>query len=187
MLKINSTTFRLVLSSLLFICLYTSSAFCATANNHSQANFFQHFSGNLATELTLAKEQKKFGVLLFFGTKHCPFCRRMKRTVFNQINVQQHYQSHFRLLDIDIESTQHLTDEKNQRLSHIDYAKAHRVRLTPTIVFLDLNGELRYRQVGMIADPQEFIWLAQYVTSGQTKEQNFSTYKMHKRSRHQGQ
>jgi len=188
MLKINSTAFRLVLSSLLFICSSAATALSETANsNNSRADFFHNFSGSLATELALAKEQKKFGVLLFFRTAHCPFCLRMKDTVFNQTSVQQYYKSHFRLLDIDIESAQHLTDEKNQRLSHIDYAKAHRVRLTPTIAFLDLNGELTYRQVGMIADPKEFIWLAEYVISGQTKVQNFTTYKMHKRSRNHAQ
>jgi len=182
MLKINSSILRLILVSLFSIYSYGTFAYAASPNiKIQQRDFFHSFSSNLTTELAIAKKENKFGVLLFFSTSHCPFCLRMKTTVFNQKNVQTYFQSNFRLLEIDIESTQFLFNEKGQQLNHIDYAKTHRVRLTPTIAFLDQNGELIYRQIGMIVDPQEFIWLGEYVTSGQARKQNFASYKMNKR------
>lgn len=66
-------------------------------------------------------------------------------------------------------------------MSRVDFAKTHRVRLMPTIVFFNTQGEPVYRHVGMIADPQEFEWLGEYVVSGHTCKQNFATFKMSKR------
>jgi thioredoxin-related protein len=182
MQKINSLILRIILASLLCICSYSATAYSAAPNDKtSNLDFFHTFSGSIPTELALAKKENKFGALLFFSTSHCPFCIRMKKTVFNQIDVRTYFQSNFRLLEIDIESNQLLTDEQNQQVNYMDYAKLNRVRLTPTIAFLDQSGDLIYRQVGMIVDPQEFIWLAEYVMSGQTRKQNFATFKMNKR------
>ncbi|MBL4783746.1 MAG: thioredoxin fold domain-containing protein [Porticoccaceae bacterium] len=147
----------------------------------SKHDFFHTFSGSLSTEIALATKENKFGLVLFFGTQHCRFCHRMKGTVLNQETVKQTYQQHFKSFDIDIESAQMLTDEQNIKVSYKDYAKTHRIRLTPTIVFLNLQGESVYRQVGIIADPQEFIWLAEYVANGHTNKQSFAAFKMNKR------
>ena len=180
--KINSSISRLILASLFSIYSYGAFAYSASPNNKAQKyDFFHTFSNSLVTELAIAKKENKFGVLLFFSTSHCPFCLRMKSTVFNQKDVQTYFQSNFRLLEMNIESPQLLFDEKGQQLKHIGYAKTQRIRLTPTITFLDQNGELVYRHVGMIVDPQEFIWLGEYVITGQTRKQNFATFKMYKR------
>jgi thioredoxin-related protein len=101
--------------------------------------------------------------------------------VFNQASVQQYFRPRFQLIEIDLQSKQQLTDLRHQQLSYLELAKKHRVRLTPTLVFIDQQGDVIYRQVGMIADPQEFIWLGEYVLSGQNSEQSFAAFKVNKR------
>ena len=105
----------------------------------------------------------------------------MKTTVFTEHSVQQFYRQHFQILDIDIESDQKITLLNKQLSTYQHLAKNSRVRLTPTIVFINLEGEPVYKHIGIIADPQEFIWLGEYVLSGETAKQRFASFKMHKR------
>jgi len=173
---------RLTLLTLLLICFTSALAYSASPpKNTLKGDFFHTFSNSLPAEFAHAKKENKFGLMLFFSTSHCPFCKRMKTTVFNQADVQKYFQSQFRLLEIDIESPQPLVTKNGKEKPRLDFSKTHRVRLTPTIVFLNTEGEPVYRHVGVIADPQEFIWLGEYVVSGQTRKQNFATFKMNKR------
>ena len=89
----------------------------------------------------------------------------MKTTLFKQANVQTYYPLNFSLLDINIESDKHLIDEQGQRLKQISYAELHRIRLMPTSIFLNQQGQPIYRHVGMIVDRQEFTWLGEYLLS----------------------
>ncbi|ORU89621.1 MAG: hypothetical protein A6F71_01280 [Cycloclasticus sp. symbiont of Poecilosclerida sp. M] len=166
---------------ILLLPLWVTAGSSAPNNKVTEPSFFHSFSGSIVSELDQIKEQTKTGVVLFFSTQHCRFCKRMKATVFNQRSVQEYYRQHFRILELDIESDTTLVDELAQTTPYLDYAKRHRVRLTPTIVFLNHAGETVYRHVGMIADPQEFIWLAEYVVSNQTRKQNFTNFKINKR------
>jgi len=178
----NQLTIRLFLATLLIAwCAGCFAMSTSPESDDSKHDFFHTFSGSLPEELALLKKQNKAGLVLFFSTQHCRFCQRMKTTVFNQPAVQQYFQQRFQLIEIDIESKQRLTDEQRQQISYIEFAKKHRIRLTPTLLFIDQQGEVVYRHVGMIADPQEFIWLGEYVLSGQNREQSFASFKVNKR------
>ncbi|HIL92098.1 MAG: thioredoxin fold domain-containing protein [Cycloclasticus sp.] len=182
MLKITSLKIHLAVASLFLVWGSSVLAYSFSPTNTApKHDFFHTFSGNLLTELKQVKKDNKFGVMVFFSTSHCHFCRRMKAIVFNQASVQHYFRSYFQLIEVDIESGQQLTDVSGATSSYIEYAKNNRVRLTPTITFLDQHGDHVYRHVGMIADPQEFIWLGEYVTNGQTRKQSFATFKMNKR------
>jgi thioredoxin-related protein len=178
----NQLTIRLFLATLLIAwCAGCFAMSTSPESDDSKHDFFHTFSGSLPEELALLKKQNKTGLVLFFSTPHCRFCQRMKETVFNQASVQQYFRPRFQLIEIDLQSKQQLTDLRHQQLSYLELAKKHRVRLTPTLVFIDQQGDVIYRQVGMIADPQEFIWLGQYVLSGQNSEQSFAAFKVNKR------
>jgi|TARA_R110002074_G_scaffold81724_1_gene182979 thioredoxin-related protein len=175
-------TIRLFLATLLIAwCAGCFAMSTSPESDDSKHDFFHTFSGSLPAELALLKKQNKTGLILFFSTQHCRFCQRMKKTVFNQASVQQYFQQRFQLIEIDIESKQRVTDRQHQQISYIELAKNHRVRLTPTLVFINQQGDIVYRHVGMVADPQEFLWLGEYVLSGQSSEQSFAAFKVNKR------
>ena len=149
--------------------------------NNSKQDFFHTFNDDLPAALATAKAKNKFGLVLFFGTQHCRFCHRMKATVLSKPHVQAFYRQHFQLIDIDIESAKQLRTTRAQQQSYIEFAKTHRVRLTPTIIYTDEKGETIYKHMGIIADPKEFIWLGEYVINGETAKQSFASYKMKRR------
>jgi len=167
---------------LLFISCSSTYAYSdAPIKNLQKHELFHNFSGDISAELAIVKQQKKAGLLLFFSTQHCPFCQRMKKTVLNQATVQQYFKSHFQMIEIDMESAKTLIDQQQQHISFKSYAKAHRVRLTPTIIFLDTSGDRLYQHSGIIANPTEFFWLGEYVTQGHTKRLSFAQFKTNKR------
>ncbi|PCH83094.1 MAG: thioredoxin [Piscirickettsiaceae bacterium] len=175
---------KIILFALLLITTWSAEAFSnspAPIANESKLDFFHTFNGSLPAQLAITKEKNKFGLVLFFGTTHCPFCHRMKTTVLTEPAVQQYYRQHFQLIDMDIESEALITTQNDINVSYIELSKSHRVRLTPTISFIDTRGITVYRHVGMIVDPQEFLWLGEYVFSGQTSKQSFASYKTKKR------
>lgn len=150
-------------------------------SNVSKQEFFHTFSNDIPAQLALAKKDNKFGAMVFLSTPHCRFCKRMKTTIFNQAAVQSYFRQNFQLFEINIESKQIITNEQNQAITVSEYADNNRVRLTPTIIFLDQQGNQTYRHVGIIADPKEFLWLGEYVITEQTQIKNFSAFKMSKR------
>jgi len=182
MQKLRNITILFISLILLFISSSTTYARSELPLKKLQKHeLFHNFSGNIAAELAIVKQQDKAGLLLFFSTQHCPFCQRMKETVLNQAMVQKYFKSKFQMIEIDMESKQSLSTAQQQQLSYKSYAKTQHVRLTPTIIFLSPMGEKLYQHTGIIANPTEFLWLGEYVSQGYTKHLSFAHFKANKR------
>ncbi len=62
-----------------------------------------------------------------------------------------------------------------------DELTAARVRATPVFAFFNLDGRLVKRYTGATKDPQEFLWLGQYVVEGVYEQMSFTRFKRQKR------
>ena len=123
---------------------------------------------NLQAELGTASNNKQQGVLLFFETPVCPYCKRMKREVLSRTEVQDYYRPYFRALTLNSLSDDELIDFQGQKTTFKQFSSrgGNRVRVTPTMVFYDLEGNSLYRHVGIIANPKEFLLLGKYLAEG---------------------
>lgn len=134
-------------------------------------------------ELQNAIDEKKSGIFIMFSDKDCPWCEKMKSTVLNRPNVQKYYRQHFRLLTIDVRSGNMMTNFDGSELSEMDFAfKQHRVRATPVFMFFDTNGKITMRLTGITRNVEEFLWLGEFVVSGEYKKTNFTKYKRQRAS-----
>lgn len=146
----------------------------------AEDGFFDENFGNLQEELATAKAEGKDGVFLFFEMDDCPFCHKMKTTVFNQPQVREYFKRHFRILSIDIEGDIELVDFKGRTTTQKKFAfEEYRVRATPVMAFFDLEGNLAVKYTGPTRDAQEFLLLGEYVVSQAYKQpgMNFTVYK----------
>jgi thioredoxin-related protein len=143
-------------------------------------HFFQPKFGDLQADLQEAKKQGKKGIFLFFEMDVCPFCERMKTTILSQSDVQDAYRAQFLLYPIDVNGDTEMTDFQGNRTTEKDFAFAHRVRATPTLLFFDLDGKLVTRHTGPTKDKAEFLLLGQYVAEGAYATQPFTKYKQGK-------
>ncbi|MHB1353179.1 MAG: SoxW family protein [Thiobacillus sp.] len=163
---------------LAFALLLAAPAWAETRDPAS--HFFQPKFGDFQAELEAAKEQGKKGVFLFFEMDECPFCERMRTTILNQSDVQEAYRAQFLVYSIDVNGDTPMTDFKGKATTEKDFAFAHRVRATPTLLFFDLDGKLVARHTGPTKDKAEFLLLARYVAEGAYAKQPFTRYKQGK-------
>jgi len=167
------------LNIFLFLCSLLCVQFAANAE---ELEFFDSSFGDFTEELSLAKEEGKSGILVFFEMDDCPFCHRMKTTILNQPDVIEFYKKHFKILSVDIEGDIEMTDFDGTVTTQKDFAfKKHRVRATPVMAFFDLTGQRVVRYTGATSSKEEFLLLAQYVLTEQYKNGSFTRYKRSQR------
>ena len=153
----------------------------AWAETRDPANhFFQPRFGDLQADLQEAKKQGKKGIFLFFEMDDCPFCERMKTTILNQADVQDAYRAQFLLYAIDVNGDAQMTDFQGKDTTEKAFAFTHRVRATPALLFVDLDGKVVARHTGPTKDKAEFLMLGKYVSEGAYASQPFSKYKQGK-------
>lgn len=149
-----------------------------TVGRDPMEHFFQQGFGGLSEEAQLARQEGKLGVLVMFNDPDCPWCQKMKATVLSQPPVQEYYRKHFRLVHVDTRGDTPLTDFKGREMTEKDFAfKENRVRATPVFVFFGLDGAPMVRYTGATRGIDEFMWLGEFVVSGEYKSKNFTVYK----------
>lgn len=140
--------------------------------------FFNETWGDFKEELANAKQQGKTGILIFFEMDECPFCHYMKKNVLNQPEVQDYYRKHFLNFTVDIEGDVEMLDLKGRPTRQKDFAfKQFRVRATPVIMFIGLDGKPIHRHTGKTSGVNEFMLMGEYVVDGQYKKTSFTRYK----------
>ena len=170
-------------TSLVLLLLFSLQSYAAESPRDPYKFFFDETFGDFSEELERAREEGKKGVLLFFEMDECPFCHRMKNTVLNQPQVQDYFRENFLNFAVDIEGDVEITDFQGKQVAQKDFAaKDYKVRATPVMAFVDLEGNVVARYTGAASGPEEFLWLGEYVTGEHYKEEKFARYKRKKRN-----
>jgi thioredoxin-related protein len=165
--------------SLLMLCF---SSLTAAEARDPMVYFFQDSFNDLSEEAMLSAEEGKVGVLVMFETNDCPWCERMKETVLNQSEVQDYFRRHFRVIALNTDGDALVTDFDGVEVSETEFALQHnRIRATPAFLFFNTEGRLLTRFTGTTRDPQEFLWLGEYVVEAHFQNERFSSYKRHRR------
>ena len=175
MLK-RTVLFALFVATLLVGTVSPLSA--AETTRDPMQHFFQQGFNNLPDEIVAAESGGQLAILIMFEAEDCPWCAKMKATVLNQVAVQDYYRKHFRILMMDVNGDVPMTDFSGREMAQKDFAFQHnRVRATPVFTFFGLDGKLLTKYTGAARDPEEFLWLGEFVVSGAWKTTNFTAYK----------
>lgn len=185
-MEMKSYSYRFLLS--VALCLFAlASSLNAAAPKDPEEFFFNPFLGDLTEELETAKEEKKKAIMLFFEQEECPFCYRMKTTIFSRPDVQEYFRENFLIFKMDIEGDIEIVDFQGNATTEKDFSfKVHRVRATPVIAFFNLNGERIVRYTGATSSAEEFMLLGEFVADGHYKKSRFTRYKRAKKKAKSG-
>ena len=104
-------------------------------------------TSDFKTILAKAKKENKL-IFLDAYTTWCGPCKLMAKNIFTLKSVGDHYNANFVNAKIDMEKGE-----------GIDIAKKYDVKVFPTYLFIDGNGELVHRTVGYVPE-KEFIQFA---------------------------
>lgn len=161
----------------LFLCFPLSpQAETSAATRDPRAHFFTQSFGDLPEELEGARQAGKIGLMLFFEQEGCPYCDRMMKTILNRPDVQDWYRERFVIIAVDINGDIELRDVDGVTLPSKAFAAHRRVKTTPTISFIDLNGAEIYRRVKMVGSVDEFMRMGRYVAEGRYTDTSWEDY-----------
>ena len=125
--------------------------------------FFTQTFGDLPEEMQFAREGGKLGMLLFFESENCSYCRAMLGKVLSDTRVQDWYRERFVNIAVDIHGDVEFRDFDGITLPSKVFSEHRRIYLTPVVSFLDLKGQEIYRHLGMVKTPEEFLVLGEYI------------------------
>ncbi len=120
-----------------------------------------------------AEEQQK-KVLIYAEAQWCGYCKKMNKEVFPKEVVQDSLNKYYYPVRIDVESDKKLTFN-GEPMTQQQFAHRQQVRSTPTIFFVNANGEILGMQPGYMP-VDVFSKLLSYVGSGAFGSISFEEY-----------
>lgn len=141
--------------------------------------FFNPHTDDFKAELADARKAGKKAVFLMFEQEGCPGCAHMRQHVLNRADVQKFYRASFLNFAVDIHSSVPVSDFGGRSQTEKGYSQAMRVKGTPTLVFVDLEGREVVRVLGA-QEADEFMLLGEFVASGAYKSRKFAEFKQDK-------
>lgn len=149
----------------------------AQETDATAADAIQWYSMEEAQKLA-AQNGKK--VMVFAETSWCVYCKKMHEEVFPKQAVIDSMNAYFYPVRIDIESNRAMRYNGKQ-LTQRQFAISTRMQATPTMFFIDGDGEKLGAQPGFMP-AQTFSRLLGFVGSEAFREMEFKKYlKMHEK------
>lgn len=100
----------------------------------------------------------KMPILLLVSQDHCPFCIQIKKEILSPMVVSGEYQDRLLIREIFIDLGTRVRDFSGKVVDSGTFTLGYKVYLTPTLLFLDPDGnELTERIVG-IQTPEMFFF-----------------------------
>jgi len=101
-------------------------------------------------QLAREAELRQLPILLMVSQYHCGFCERMKEEVLGPMMLSSDYTSRVLIRELQIDPGHYVTDFQGQRLSAEAFTARYKTQVTPTLLFLDAQGnEAAERIVGI--------------------------------------
>lgn len=129
----------------------------------------------LSEDVTEARENGKRGLIIYFGQKHCPYCKAQLENNWGRKDVLAYTQKYFDVIAIDVRGQKQVTDFDGEVYSEKSYSIAQNTNFTPSLVFYDLEGKETLRLRGY-RPPYQFRAALEYVADAHYKKEPFAVY-----------
>jgi thioredoxin-related protein len=114
-------------------------------------------------------------LLLYFYQDGCPYCEKLINTNFAQRDIVAKTRSHFDVIAINMWGDNTVTALDGEAVSEKHFSRDRRVQFTPTLLFLNEQGEVALRINGYYP-PHKFMAALDYVSGKAEKKMSFRDY-----------
>lgn len=114
-------------------------------------------------------------VLLYFYQDGCPYCTKLLRDNFGQREIAEKTQKHFDVIAINMWGDREVTDMSGNTVAEKKFASDRKVMFTPTLLFLNEQGDVALRVNGYYF-PEKFDAALDYVAQKKETELSFAEY-----------
>lgn len=114
-------------------------------------------------------------VMLYFYQDGCPYCEKLINTNFAQRDIVEKTRKHFDVIAINMWGDAVVTDLRGNEVTEKAFSLGLKVQFTPTLLFLDEQGEIALRANGYYP-PHRFMTALDYVAGRHEDELAFRDY-----------
>ena len=121
---------------------------------------------NLAVTGKQAQSQR-VPVLLVFTQRTCPYCAAAKRDYLEPMNAQIPWRNRMLMREVDIDSTEPITDFDGASRSQREVARRYEVKSVPTLLVVDAAGQpVGQPIVGLLTADFYRLYIEQAIEAG---------------------
>lgn len=142
--------------------------------HHPQPDWFKTSFLDLPEDVAEAADDGK-RLLLYFYQDGCPYCAKLLDDNFGQREIALKTQKHFDVVAINMWGDREVTALDGASMTEKEFAAAVKVMFTPTLLFLDEQGEVVLRANGYY-QPEKFKAALDYGAGKARKGESFEQY-----------
>lgn len=137
-------------------------------------HWFKNSFLDLREDVAEAAEANK-RVVLYFYQDGCPYCEKLINTNFAQREIAEKTHRHFDVVAINIWGDATVTDLQGREVTEKQFSTGLKVQFTPTLLFLDEQGQVALRANGYYPPPK-FSTALDYVIEKREGKERFNDY-----------
>ncbi|MGB1110239.1 MAG: thioredoxin family protein [Gammaproteobacteria bacterium] len=141
----------------------------------SHPDWFKVSFLDLPEDLAEAQENGGKSLVVYFGQKHCAYCKALMEVNFGLPDIVEYTRKHFDIVPVDIWGTRDLTDLEGYTLTEREFAVREGTNFTPSLIFYGPDGTQALRLRGYYP-PYKFRAALEYVADGHYRNERFRDY-----------
>lgn len=130
---------------------------------------------DLQEDLQEAVAAGKNGVIIYFGQKHCAYCKALLEVNWGKPDIVTYTRNHFDVISIDIWGSREVVDMAGNTLTERDYSVREKTNFTPSLLFYDRDGNEALLLRGYYP-PYRFRAALEYVADGHHQRMTFPEF-----------
>lgn len=130
---------------------------------------------DLAEDVEEAREAGKAGLIVYFGQKYCAYCQQFLEKDLALEDIQAYMRQHFDVIGIDIHGQRQVVDLAGNEYDEATYAVREKTNFTPSVLFLDDEGNEVLRLRGYYP-PYRFRAALEYVADRHYRKERYRDF-----------
>ena len=122
---------------------------------YTKPSWFKDSFLDIPEDVAEAAESDK-RLLLLFHQDGCPYCEKLLKENFTDPEIVNTTRRIYEVVEINMWGDREIDDLQGKQSNEKELAKQLKVQFTPTLLFLNKNGEVEYRANGYYA-PAKFL------------------------------
>ena len=129
----------------------------------------------IKADIDEAKEEKKKGLIIYFGQKFCPYCNAHIKNNWQQNDIVKYTQDNFDVVAINVKGQRKVVDIDGKVYTEKTFSALKKTNFTPSILFYNAQGKEILRLRGY-RPPYQFRAALEYVADKHYQKERFRSY-----------
>ena len=138
-------------------------------------NWFKLSFLEISDDIKEAREQKKKGLIIYFGQKFCPYCKAHITINWEQDDIVKYTQKNFDVIAINVKGQRPVINTDGKKYTEKTFSALKKTNFTPSLIFYDTQGKEVLRLRGY-RPPYQFRAALEYVADAHYKKETFRNY-----------